>query len=222
MTDIALSVSQLSCERDDRCLFSDLSMEVRFGDVIQIEGPNGSGKTTLLKVLALLSPDYSGSIAWRGAPILSAKHQYLAELLYLGHLSGVKEALSPRQNLEWYQGVFGRRPHTSVKEALSAVGLRGYEDVPCAHLSAGQNRRVSLARLILSRASLWVLDEPFTAIDKKGVSELEAMIEAHCHKGGAVILTTHQDLQLSSVKIIDLRDYKSSSNGSPIGQDEYA
>ncbi len=186
-----LEVKQLTCLRDERFLFSDLSFRVAAGDIVQIEGPNGAGKTSLLRLLAGLSRAESGAVLWRQQDIRQQRQQWQAELLYLGHQPGVKAVLTPLENLAFYH------PHCTEEQlfaALDAVDLTGYEDLAVAQLSAGQQRRVALARLWLSRATLWILDEPLTAIDKSGVEKLMALFVRHAQQGGAVIITTHQDL----------------------------
>lgn len=193
-----LKVENLFCERDDRVLFDGLCFSVSAGEIVQIEGANGSGKTTLLRILGGLSGNYEGDIHWRGEPIGRVREQFRRELLYFGHQPGVKGLLTPEENLRWYCALHPSLDRSRLNEALEQVGLRGYEDVPCHSLSAGQHRRVSLARLYLSDAPLWILDEPFTAIDKQGVIAKEALIGRHIERGGSVILTTHQDLQGSS------------------------
>ncbi|WP_246590102.1 cytochrome c biogenesis heme-transporting ATPase CcmA [Marinobacterium ramblicola] len=200
-----LQVENLFCERDDRVLFDGLGFSVDAGEIVQIEGANGSGKTTLLRILSGLSRNYEGEIYWRGEPIERVRDQFRRELLYFGHQPGVKALLTPEENLRWYCALHPALDASRVSEALEQVGLRGFEDVPCHSLSAGQHRRVSLARLYLSDAPLWILDEPFTAIDKRGVAAKEALIGRHIARGGSVILTTHQDLQGSSaVRAINL------------------
>lgn len=190
-----LRAENLFCERDDRVLFDGLSLAVEAGEIVQIEGANGSGKTTLLRILSGLSNHYEGRLYWRGEPVDEVVEQFRSELLYFGHHPGVKALLTPEENLRWYQALHPSLEFGDIGHALEQVGLRGFEDVPCHTLSAGQHRRVSLARLYLSRAPLWILDEPFTAIDKRGVAAKEALIRRHVEQGGAVILTTHQDLQ---------------------------
>lgn len=181
-----LSAEALSLERGGRELFRDLSFAVRAGQLLQIEGPNGAGKTSLLRILAGLSRyGFDGSV-----------HRHAAQL-YLGHHAAVKALLTPRENLAWH--VAGECVHSDVEieAALEKVGLYGYEDVPSMTLSAGQHRRVNLARLYLSSSPLWLLDEPFTAIDKSGVAELEQLLVSHVEGGGAIVLTSHQSLQVS-------------------------
>lgn len=196
MSEPLLRVEKLFCERDDRVLFENLSFTVNAGEVLQIEGQNGSGKTTLLRILSGLSRNFEGEIYWRGEPLSEVRDQFHRSLLYFGHQPGVKGTLSPLENLNWYAAMHPAVDRARIMEALQRVGLRGYEDVPCHTLSAGQHRRVSLARLYLSDAPLWILDEPFTAIDRKGVTEKEALILRHAQAGGTVILTTHHEMAL--------------------------
>jgi len=180
-----LAVESLSLERGGRELFQGLSFEVHAGHLFQVEGVNGAGKTSLMRILAGLSRyGYSGEVL-RNAP-----------LLYLGHQSGVKGLLSPRENLALHVSGQGSYTDAQIEPALAKVGLYGYEDVPSHALSAGQHRRVNLARLYLSDSPLWLLDEPFTAIDKAGVAQLEALLVTHVEAGGAVVMTSHQALQV--------------------------
>ncbi len=189
-----LTVNKLFCERDDRVLFSQLSFALAAGEIVQIEGQNGSGKTTLLRILSGLSRNYEGEIFWRGEPVTEVREQFCSEMLYFGHQAGVKSVLTPEENLRWYAALSPAIDGAAIADALQQVGLKGFEDVPCHSLSAGQNRRVSLARLYLSRAPLWILDEPFTAIDKRGVAAKEQLLLQHAQRGGSVILTTHHEL----------------------------
>lgn len=194
MSEPLLEVSQLYCERDDRVLFSNLAFTLTTGEIVQIEGQNGSGKTTLLRILSGLSRNYEGEIRWRGQPVEEVRELFCRDMLYFGHQAGVKAMLTPEENLRWYAALQPSLDADAITTALARVGLRGYEDVPCHSLSAGQNRRVSLARLYLSLAPLWILDEPFTAIDKQGVAAKEQLLLEHADRGGSVILTTHHEL----------------------------
>ena len=191
-----LEIKNLFCERDERVLFSGLSFSLAEGEVIQIEGQNGSGKTTLLRILCGLCNAFQGELYWRGRSLYEVRQEYYQSLLYVGHHAGVKAALTPEENLTWMSTLHPALDKRSIYDALQKVGLRGYEDVPCYSLSAGQQRRVGLARLYMSTAPLWILDEPFTALDKKGVAEKEALIAGHVQGGGGVILTTHHDLHV--------------------------
>lgn len=204
-----LQVQQLYCERDDRVLIRDLAFTLGSGDILQIEGPNGSGKTTLIRILCGLSDDFEGEMFWRGQPRQRHDDRFRQEHLYFGHLTGVKTSLSPRENLRWIlqlKGVAeqGFALEAAIASALEMVGLASYEDVPVYALSAGQKRRVALARLQIEPASLWVLDEPFTAIDRKGVAELEALVQQHAQRGGSVILTTHHALDIPGIRKLQL------------------
>lgn len=190
-----LQARSLACERDDRLLFRDLDLDIGPGQIVRIEGPNGSGKTTLLKILSGQLSDYQGELYWSEAPMRVARDAFLANLLYLGHAPGIKGALTALENLAWHQALAGEAGDETARwTALEEIGLAGFEDVPTAQLSAGQQRRVALARLTLIPRPLWVLDEPFTAIDRYGVAALEQRLVSHAKGGGSVILTTHHDL----------------------------
>ncbi|MDI5935884.1 cytochrome c biogenesis heme-transporting ATPase CcmA [Halomonas kalidii] len=193
---LRLEARELACERDDRWLFEDLDLDIRAGEIVRVEGPNGSGKTTLLKILSGQLTDYRGELFWNGMPMRRARGDFLASLLYLGHAPGIKAALTPLENLAWYQALAGEAGDERARlVALEGVGLAGFEDVPTGQLSAGQQRRVALARLDLTPRPLWVLDEPFTAIDRDGVAALEARLVAHARAGGCVLVTTHHELR---------------------------
>lgn len=197
---LRLQALGLACERDDRWLFQELDLDIRAGEIVRIEGPNGSGKTTLLKILSGQLADYLGELFWNGQPMRRARGSFLSSLLYMGHAPGVKGALTPLENLAWYQAMAGEPDDEPARlEALEGVGLVGFEDLPAGQLSAGQQRRVALARLELTPRPLWVLDEPFTAIDRDGVAALEARLVAHARAGGCVLVTTHHDLGDSGV-----------------------
>lgn len=181
-----LTALSLGLERGGRQLFRQLSFEVRRGQLWQIEGANGAGKTSLLRILCGLSRyGFEGRVQRAGLP------------LYLGHQPAVKAMLTTRENLALHVSGDGVYSDEQIESALDRVGLYGYEDVPSHTLSAGQHRRVNLARLFLSASSLWLLDEPFAAIDQAGVEALQTLLVSHVSAGGAVVMTSHQPLQVS-------------------------
>ncbi|CAH0534082.1 Cytochrome c biogenesis ATP-binding export protein CcmA [Vibrio stylophorae] len=201
-----LDVDALSCQRGDLCLFEHLSFSVHPGELVQIEGANGAGKTTLLRILAGLSQADSGSVRWQGERTSDNRLLFHDALLFLGHQPGLKAQLSAYENLAFYSQCHGHQADVdAIEQALADVGLLGFEHVPAGQLSAGQQRRVSLARLWLSDKPLWILDEPLTAIDKQGVKHLTARFVAHVAAGGSIVMTTHQDLVLPQGEIKRIR-----------------
>ncbi|MGR5119228.1 cytochrome c biogenesis heme-transporting ATPase CcmA [Vibrio astriarenae] len=198
-----LEVNQLTAIRDERVLFASLTFKVSPGELVQIEGRNGTGKTTLLRIIAGLGDREEGMVSWNQLAVESDREAFHRDLLFLGHQTGVKRELTPYENLSFYQAVHGESKvnKQSLYQALTQVGLAGREDVPVAQLSAGQQRRVALARLWLTDKPLWILDEPLTAIDKQGVKVLEQLFLQHVEAGGIVILTTHQDMFKDSDKL---------------------
>ena len=183
MAPALLQVRDLRLERGGRALLTEFDLDVLPGQMVLVEGANGSGKTTLLRALAGLS-----TLGQEGSIERSCR-----QLLFLGHKPGVKQLLTARENLAWYCQAFNWDEH-GIDDALERVGLYGYEDVSCQQMSAGQQRRVNLARLYLSDSDLCLLDEPFTAIDREGVKQLAEFLAQRAQAGAAVILTSHQDL----------------------------
>lgn len=184
VADALLTLKGLGCVRDGRTLFRALDLTVTGGECLTLKGPNGSGKSTLLRAVAGLFIDYEGEIR-------------VSELAYLGHRPGVSLSLSPLENLRWYASLEpeGKRlTPPALVTLLERVGLAGYEDVRCQHLSAGQQRRAALARLMLDSAPLWLLDEPFTALDTGGQELVRSLLVRHTAAGGAAVCATHQDL----------------------------
>lgn len=204
MTEPLLEARQITSERDDRVLFESLDLSVGPGDLVRLEGPNGAGKTTLLRILAGLFPPTCGQVRWRGRPISGNSDGFFGDMLYLGHRAGIKSLLTPQENLRALEGARRGYSEACVEGALVQVGLAGFEDVPCKQLSAGQQRRVALARLLLSDEPLWLLDEIFTAIDKNGVAALEAMLVERARAGGMVVMTTHHDFEAPGMRRVVL------------------
>ena len=185
-------------------MINDACLTLNDGEILQIEGPNGSGKTTLLRILTTALQPSGGEILYQGQILSECRFDYLSNILFLGHQSALKLTLTAEENLSW---ITSELPGSiSVLNALERVGLRGYSDIPCHSLSAGQQRRVALARLLLSNAKIWFLDEPFAALDEQGVKFVEQCMERHVNGGGAVMLTTHQPIGMESVRRYSLVD----------------
>ena len=193
----ALEAHELECLRGDIPLFSGLSLGVAPGQIMQIEGANGSGKTSLLRILAGLSPPSEGEVLWRGVSIAKKRAAFFAEIGYLGHHLGLKAELSVGENLRFAFAMNGKAlTRERLEQALDQVGLADREDLPVRALSAGQRQRVALARLVSSEAALWILDEPFTALDVGGIALVQKLLEAHAERGGLAVLTSHQAVEL--------------------------
>ena len=199
-----LKAEHLFCERDNRILFEDLNFAAHRGQVIQIKGSNGSGKTTLLRILCGLNEGFRGSLTWFNKPIQDHWEEVHSSLIYMGHRVGVNKILTPVENLRWSVGLSTSVTDEQINDALGDMGLRGFEDSQSFTLSAGQQQRVSLSRLLLSDGLLWVLDEPFTTLDQEGVKLLERLLSQHANKGGVVLVTTHHELFVPNLTVLEL------------------
>ena len=184
-----IDVRGLSFARNDRTVFGPLDFRVERGEALLVQGGNGAGKTTLLRVLAGLLDGECGVVRLAGAPAGPAARA--GHIAYLGHLPGLKADLSALENLDYLCGLLGRRPTLELEEALAIVGLGGFEDAAARTLSAGQRKRLSLARLWLSPAPLWLLDEPYANLDLPGIELVNSMVRAHLDEGGGTLVTTH-------------------------------
>ena len=194
-----LDVSNLECVRGERTLFSDVSFRLDGGEMLYLQGQNGSGKTSLLRILCGLSHAEAGEIRWRGEPISKLGEDFRRELCYLGHHNAIKEELTPLENLRVSAKLADETlDEGAALEALEKVGLTGREDLACRYLSQGQKRRVALARLVNERRALWVLDEPYVALDTAAIERVAGLIGAHLQRGGLVVLTTHQAVEMSA------------------------
>ena len=195
-----LEVLDLECTRGERVLFSGLALRVEPGTLLRVAGAYGTGKTSLLRMLCGLLQPTEGEIRWRGTGIRALKEEYWSALAYVGHLNGVKDDLTAVENLRASAGIAGLvADEPAVRGALAAVGIAGFEDSLARFLSQGQRRRIALARLFLSSSvPLWILDEPFTALDARGVASLSALVARHLAGGGIVALTTHQEVAVDA------------------------
>jgi len=202
--EIKLSGHSLTCERGERVLIKNLEFSVRDGQAMIIQGSNGAGKTSLLRIITGLSQATQGSVTWNNQNIESIAEEYQQSLLYIGHLAAVKRELTVRENLQLLLRFWPQDNNCLVTELAEQVGLRQRLSVSCSRLSAGQQRRVSLARLFISTQKLWVLDEPLTAIDVDFIQVIEKRLQNHLKSGGTAILTTHRGIELGEMPTLNL------------------
>lgn len=205
-----LQATDLTCIRDDRTLFSQLSFSLSSGQLLLVEGENGSGKTSLLRILCGIRLPEQGELIWKRVGEDSAQQvsihgneSYAGDMAFLGHLDGNKLDLTVTENLE-FSGALARGNSCSIAQALKKVNLNLFDDLLVSNLSAGQRRRLSLARLILSGAALWILDEPFTALDKQGIEMAEREINNHLAEGGMVVMTSHHSVSFDENKMLKI------------------
>ena len=185
-----LEAARLSCERGGRTLFREVSFALADGQALRIAGPNGSGKTSLMRILCGLLAPAAGEVRWMGERIAHLAEDYHRSLVYIGHAPALKDELTPLENLEIATRLAGSEPSAeALGSALSALAV---PDLPVRKLSQGQRRRAALARLLVSPAALWLLDEPFAALDAPAASRLEELMARHVRAGGALVYTTHQ------------------------------
>ena len=197
-----LEALNLGCTRGDRRLFKDLNFCIKSGELIELRGANGSGKTSLLRILCGLAAPAEGEVRWRGESIRSLGEEYSASIAYMAHQNGVKDELSAIENLRIGCGVAGNPLSTSDARAiLEQVGLSRQQNLPARSLSAGQRRRVALARLLASKATVWILDEVLTSLDDAAIKLSRRFIGDHLSKGGLAIIATHQELDLVADRV---------------------
>ncbi len=196
----------LSCIRNDQMLFEDLGFNISAGEVLQITGPNGCGKTTLLRILCgFLMPD-EGDVSWNGNNIRLTRSEYVKDICYVGHNNGIKEELTPLENLIAAQALSDARRDMQPEQALNQMGLNDLDYQLVKKLSSGQRRRVALARLLITKACLWILDEPFTSLDDSGKEIVKNIIDTHNNDGGITIVVTHDPVMIlkPNIKKIEL------------------
>lgn len=201
----ALEARAISCVRGERELFADLHLQVFAGQCLHVRGENGVGKTSLLRLLTGLASPESGDVLWNSHSIQKEASEYHSKLLFLGHRDALKEDLSAIENLRMYAAIDGIA--LSEQDAFSTLwrfGLKGREDLPVNCLSAGQKKRVLMARMVTRQAQVWILDEPFNALDAHAVQELEGLIAEHLEGNGLVVLTSHQPLAIPGLRALDL------------------
>ncbi|MEN8168183.1 MAG: cytochrome c biogenesis heme-transporting ATPase CcmA [Pseudomonadota bacterium] len=201
-----LEAKELSCIRDDRILFEGLEFKLQAGEMLLLEGRNGSGKTSLLRILCSIRLADEGSVVWCGEDIQKLGADYHQHIAYIGHRDGIKLDLTPLENLHVARALGKASATLDSTQVLERFGLYGFEDIPTYNLSAGQQRRLALSRLLATESQLWILDEPFTSLDKHGIQQFERLMEDHLACAGMIVLTTHHkvDLDGSSVHYINL------------------
>ena len=194
-----LELINLDCVRGGRTLFRNLNLTVGDGTLVQLQGPNGSGKTSLLRIICGLMDAENGEVRWKGTNIRQLGEDYHQDIAYLGHRNGLKEELTPMENLRISNGMSGNTVNADqAQSALKLVGLESRQNLPVRFLSEGQRRRAALARLITGSAKLWVLDEVLAALDIDAVDTVKKLIESHLNNGGIAVVATHHELQISA------------------------
>jgi len=203
-----LTIQGLQCERGERVLFSDLSFTVEPGQLCHLNGANGSGKTTLLRTIAGYTLPYAGTVSWNEKPATLSNSSYTQAYRYVGHQNGLKKSLNARENLEFFQQLYGLNASSdSVTSALETLEINDKSQLSIRDLSQGQQRKIALARLLLGSSDLWILDEPFTSLDLASRNLIENLIQQHLHQQGSIILTTHHPLvniSPGSIHVIEL------------------
>jgi heme exporter protein A len=200
-----LEASNLECVRGERRLFAGVSFRLAGGEMLYLQGKNGSGKTSLLRMLCGLTPAASGDIRWRGQPIGKLGDEFRSELCYLGHQNAIKEELTPLENIRSSATLAQETlDEDAALDALEQLGLRSRADLACRYLSQGQKRRAALARLVHERRALWVLDEPYVALDAAAIELVAGLIGAHLQRGGLAVLTTHQAVAVPAAALREL------------------
>jgi len=189
-----LEARAVNCWRGERHILRDVSFALRAGEFLKITGPNGVGKTTLIRIVCGLLPPENGRIEWRGRSVRGANDEYHAEMAYLGHLNSLKADLTAYENLRFLAGLRQALRPVEIDAALDRVGILSRRDLQARSLSAGQKRRLALARLLLADAALWILDEPVTNLDTAGIALVEELITEHVTRGGLVLAAAHQRL----------------------------
>ena len=201
---LVLTAHEITCIRGQRALFTNLNLTISAGEILHIQGSNGSGKTSLLRILCGTSQPDNGTVLWQSQDIRTCRSAYYEHLAYIGHTNGIKLELTPKENLSCLAAIKGFAADSEIDLALTQSGLYRDRDIPCIHLSAGQRRRVAIAWLFMTQASIWILDEPLTAVDQDGIDITRSRFSQHLDDGGLIVLTGHQHLQFEGRKIKSL------------------
>lgn len=201
---MSLTTRDLACTRGHRTLFSELNLEVNKGQVLLVEGSNGSGKTSLLKMLTGLRPADAGEVLWDEHNIETLGAQYHAQIAWLGHCNGIKEDLTAVENLRIAR-TLDQANNRKINDVLEMVKLRAQKNALPRQFSAGMKRRLSLARLLLIKSPLWILDEPQAALDKTGIAMFESFLTDHIKDGGMAVMTSHHDVDIDEQYLVKLR-----------------
>jgi heme exporter protein A len=201
-----LEAANLECVRGSRTLFSGVGFSLAPGALLRVSGSNGSGKTSLTRMLCGLLEPAAGEVRWKGETIRALREEFWEHLLYIGHANALKDDLTANENLAFTCGIAGLTvPRERVHAALARFGLAGHEALPVRALSQGQRRRAALARLAVGEAlPLWILDEPFAALDAAGIDLVRSLAGEHLARGGMVVLTTHQDARIKAPSVTDI------------------
>jgi heme exporter protein A len=201
---MTLEVKKISCTRSHRELFSGIDFCLNSGEVVLIEGKNGSGKSTLLKVLSGLRKPDKGKVFWCGKPLASNGIEYSKQMAWVSHHNGVKESMTAKENLKLFAAL-SQVEATNIDELLCKVGLKGYGNRPVHQFSAGMKRRLSLSRLLMKQAKLWILDEPQASLDKEGIALFEKLADKHLSQGGMIAMSSHHDIQFEQHPVLKLK-----------------
>ncbi|MFT7460930.1 MAG: heme exporter protein A [Planctomycetota bacterium] len=200
-TELLLEARGLECCKNELVLFRDLEFALGRGEILQIDGANGSGKTSLIRILCGLAQADPGELRWFGKDIQSHRSEYLQDIVYVAHSNAIKIDLTPLENLALVQALCLKTSNRTLEEVLTVFGLLDYADLPAGNMSSGQRRRLALARILISAARLWVLDEPFTSLDDASKQVLRNLIIKHVENAGSVILTTHETVSWQDCKL---------------------
>ncbi len=204
--DATLSAVKLACERGYQTLFEELDFTLSNGQALQIAGANGVGKTSLLRIIATLGVPVDGTLKWNGVSLLDCLNEYRSEISYLGHKQGLKADLTPLENLLFATRIGGHleQDESITKELLSRFDLGPGEERPVRQLSAGQQQKVALIRVLLANSSIWLLDEPATSLDADAVRQFTEFMNAHLANNGMIVFTSHQQFDIPAARLSTL------------------